>query len=146
MSGFSFSSDEPEIKEVWSCTDCIYCSTKHHFRDGPRCPLCNSEAEKIGEQEEQTGMASYKYQEYLTYLEDEVTGVGSGTVSSVKEHFEDGDDFITATKNAYDNRVIEELTCVDGVGEGTAEKIARGIAEKNGWEDGLLESKYALSA
>jgi len=141
---FSFSSDEPVTKEVWSCTECIYCSTAAHFREGMRCPLCDSEAQKIGEQEEQTGMPSYKWQSILTYLEEEVDGVGAGTVSSIKEHF-DGEDFITATKKVYDKRALDELTCVDGVGDSTAERIALGMAEKRQWEDGLLESKFALS-
>ena len=147
--GFTITDSDGNItREIWSCTECVWLSTKRHCQsteDGPACVLCRAPCEKIDTQTETTGMPAYEYQELLTYLEDEVSGVGAGTVSSIQEHFEDGDAFLTAANNAYDNRAYEELSCVDGVGESTAEAIALGIADRKGWEDGLAESKFALS-
>lgn len=145
MSTFSFTSDEPEINKILSCKQCIYLSTKKHLPENESCPLCNSDTEIIGEQKERTGMPPYKYNSLLSYLEEEVSGVGLSTVDSIREHFEDGDDFLDATRDVYDNQEVERLSCVSGVGSSTSENIAKGIARKEGWSGGLIESTFALS-
>jgi Holliday junction resolvasome RuvABC DNA-binding subunit len=106
--------------------------------------MCNSTAKKQRTISKQAGMSDFKYRMVLDYLEDEVTGVGSGTVSSIESHFESGDEFMDAAEVAYQNRDWDALTAVKGVGEGTAEKIALGLAEREGWEDGKAEMKFEL--
>jgi len=133
---------------VWSCTECCYCSTKRHFAksdDTVLCILCNAPAQPIEEIEQSTGMSSFKYRQLLDYLEEEVQGVGTGTKLSLDNHFENGDDFLDAAEAAYRERAYERLTAVDGVGEATAERIALGLAEKEGWSGGKAEMKFTLS-
>lgn len=146
--GFTITDSDGNItKEVWTCTECTYLSTKRHFRsgeDGPNCVMCNAPAKKQRTISKQAGMSAFKYRMLLDYLEDEVTGVGSGTVSSIESHFESGDDFIDAAEAAYQDREWDALSCVDGVGKSTAESIALGLAEREGWEDGKAEMKFNL--
>lgn len=43
-------SDGNEIQQVYSCTECTWCSTKKHCRsteDGPACVLCGEPCEKL---------------------------------------------------------------------------------------------------
>ena len=43
-------SDGNDIQQVYTCSECTYCSTKRHFRsteDGLTCVLCDAPAEKI---------------------------------------------------------------------------------------------------
>lgn len=135
---FTFLDNKSGEEEIWRCTECSWLSTKRHFHDGPRCHFCNSEAEQIGTQTNSNEMPAYQYQQILTYLEDEVSGVGAGTVSSIKDSFENGNDFIDACKNVYKNRVYAELTDVSGIGKSTAKSIALGMAEKRNWENGSI--------
>jgi len=130
-------SDGNITEEVWSCTECIYCSTKKHFRDGQKCPLCNSDAEKLRTIKKSTGMSDFKYRELLSRLEEDADGVGAGTVSNIEEHF-GGDEFLDAAEDAYQNVNLSALEEVSGVGESSAKQIAITIADEEGWEDGAL--------
>jgi len=135
-------------EDIYSCTSCSYCSTKRHFvssEEQLRCILCKSPVEQIDTIEPSTGMSAFKYRQLLDYLEEEVSGVGTGTKLSLDNHFDDGDDFLDAAEAAYQERAYERLTAVDGVGESTAESIALGLAEKEGWSGGKAEMKFALS-
>jgi Holliday junction resolvasome RuvABC DNA-binding subunit len=107
--------------------------------------LCNAPAQPIDEIEQSTGMSSFKYRELLDYLEEDVQGVGTGTTLSLDNYFENGDDFLDAAEAAYQERAYDCLTAVDGVGEATAESIALGLAEKEGWSGGKAEMKFTLS-
>ena len=138
MSSFSFSSDEPIIREVWSCTECIYCSTKKHFSDGPSCPLCFSDATKIEEQEQTLGMSEFEYRKILTIIEEEASGVGAATVTNIENHFENGDDFVDAAEVAYKQLALDDLQSVKGVGKSSAKEIALTVADDQGWEDGAI--------
>lgn len=145
---FTFNDGDGNIvKEVWSCTECIYCSTKNHFgsnEDGPVCPLCRAPAEKNRTIQKSTGMSDFKYRQIQDYLVEDVSGVGTGTVESLVEHFEDGDDFLNAARAAYDDRAWDRLACVSGVGESTAKNIALGMAESEGWSGGKAEQRFDL--
>jgi hypothetical protein len=142
---FTFVDDEPDEEEIWRCTECGWLSTKRHFRDGPRCSLCHSRAEQIGVQENSNEMPAFQYQQILTYLDDEVSGVGSATIDNIKDAFENGDDFLDVVRDAYDEQAYEPLTDISGIGESTARKIALGMADERGWEDGLAESKFKVA-
>jgi|APHM01.1.fsa_nt_gi hypothetical protein len=135
-------------QKIYTCTECNYCSTKQHFKSDtnePHCILCEARAEQIDTIEPTTGMSAFKYQELLEYLAEEVGGVGTGTKLSIENHFEDGDDFLNAADAAYQEQEYENLTEVDGVGESTAESIALGIAEKEGWSGGKAEMTFDLA-
>jgi Holliday junction resolvasome RuvABC DNA-binding subunit len=106
--------------------------------------LCRSAATKVDELEESDEMSSFQYRQLLNYLSDNVSGVGDSTVTAIEESFEDGDSFLDAAERAYRDRAWSELTQVSGVGESTAEKIALGIADRNGWENGAAESSFSF--
>ena len=142
---FTFLNNEPDEEEIWRCTECGWLCTKRHFRDGPRCSFCNSEAEQIGVQENSNEMPAFQYQQILTYLDDEVSGVGSATIDNIKDKFENGDDFLNVVRDAYDEQAYGPLTDISGIGESTARKIALGMADERGWEDGLAESKFTIA-
>lgn len=126
------------VQEIFTCSDCTYCSTERHFIDGEHCPLCRSDAEKIGEQEPNLGISDFKYRQLLDRVEDDADGVGSATVENIEQHFDEGDDFLDAAEVAYREMEFDELTDVSGIGEQSAKSIALTIAEAEGWEDGAL--------
>lgn len=139
--GFTITDGDGNIsQQVWSCTDCTYCSTKKHFRDGQTCPLCDSDAEQISTITQSTGMPDYKYTEILNYLQENCGGIGPKTVEHIREAFPEGDEFVEACKDAYENGNYAPLTEIDGIGKSYARgKLALGLAEKKGWEDGVAE-------
>jgi len=132
-------------EEIHSCDDCLYISTAKHFADTSVCPLCRGETSLLGTHESDDSMPAYRYHELKAHLEESVNGVGAATVSNIDAHFADGDSFLATVENAYDTGSYEELTCIDGVGDATAENIALGLAAKEGWTGGLAESKFSLS-
>lgn len=142
---FTFTDDKPDEQEIWRCTECGWLSTKRHFRDGPSCSLCHSRAEKIGTQTNSNEMPTFKYQQMLTYLKEEVSGVGAGTAASIEDTFDNGDDFLDVVKDAYDEQAYGPLTEVSGIGDSTARRIALGMADERGWEGGLAESKFSIA-
>lgn len=135
--------DGNTVKQIYSCTECTYVSTKRHFRttdDGVECILCSSPAEKSSSIQTNTGMSSFEYRRMLGWLQENRAGIGPSTIESIEEEFPDGDDFLDAAEDAYRNMNLDALTEVDGIGEGYARgKIALGIAEYRGWEDGDAE-------
>lgn len=132
-------------EEIYSCEECLYISTEKHFDETNECPLCHGETSLLGTHESNDSMPAYRYQDLKSHLEESVNGVGSTTVSNIDAHFADGDSFLATVENAYDTGSYEELTCIDGIGDATAENIALGIASKEGWTGGLAESKFSLS-
>lgn len=130
-------------EEVWSCDNCSYCSTKRHFNateDGPTCILCQSPSSKIEEVEISEGMRRTTYMEILGWMSENLTGIGDATIANIEEHFEDGDAFLDACKQGYDNREFDALTEVTGIGKEKAhKKLALGLAEYKGWQDGDAE-------
>lgn len=142
---FTFLDNEPDEQEIWRCLDCGWLCTKRHFRDGPTCSLCNGDAEQIGTQTNSNEMATFKYQQLLTYLSEDVDGVGATTIDNIKDAFESGDEFLDACRAAYDEQAYDELTHIGGIGESTARTIALGIADEEEWEDGLAESKFSIA-
>jgi len=133
-------SDGNVTEEVWSCTECIWLSTKRHCKstdDGPACVLCGSPCKKSKTITKSTGMSDFKYRELLSRLEEDADGVGAGTVSNIEEHFE-GDEFLDAAEDAYQNVNLSALQDVSGVGEASAKQIAITVADEEGWEDGAL--------
>jgi len=125
-------------EEVWSCDNCSFCSTKKHFADGPSCILCSSDATKISEIEPSQGMSDFKYRKLLDTLAEDASGVGSATIDNIRDHFEEGDDFLDAAEAAYQDKELSQLTAVSGVGKASAKEIALTIAEHESWEGGAL--------
>jgi len=140
---FTFLDDGEE--EIWQCTECSWTCTKRHFRQGSRCSLCHGKAEKIGVQESSNEMPAFQYQQILSHLDENVAGVGSVTIDNIKDAFENGDDFLDVVRDAYETQAYEPLTDISGIGESTARKIALGMADERGWEDGLAESKFKIT-
>jgi len=131
-------------QSLHSCDECLFISTEKHFGDTSVCPLCGSTVSEIGEHKSDNSMPVYRYHELKDYLAEDVSGVGTATVANIDEHFGDGDAFLATVENAYETGSFEELTCIDGVGDATAENIALGLAEKEGWTGGLAEAKFSL--
>ena len=129
---------------IWSCNNCLFNSTKEQFGDGPTCPFCFGGASKLEEIEPQFGMSPFMYRGLLDYIRENADGVGSATIENIEDFFDDGDAFIDAVEQAYRNRNWEELTCVQGIGRASAEKIALAIAEKRHWEDGAAEMAFDI--
>lgn len=90
-------------------------------------------------------MSEFEYRRVLASLEEHCSGVGSGVTSAIGDTFENGDDFIEACRNAYDEQDYSGLTEVSGVGEGTAQKICLSIADSRDWEGGLAESSFSFA-
>lgn len=139
---FEFSDGESTVRQIYSCTECIYVSTARHFDDGD-CPLCGSPARKSGMQRSQSGVSAMKYRMLLDHIEEHASGVGAATVSNIEEAF-DGDEFLDVAEDAYQNADYDALTDVSGVGESTAESIALAVADEEGWEGGLAESRFSF--
>lgn len=129
---------EGGVEEIYSCTECMYVSTKKHFPESMECPLCFNNSEKINEIEETVGMADFKYRKLLDKLEEDAAGVGSSTVESIENHFDDGDDFLDAAEQAYKELELSALTEVSGVGESSGKEIGLTMAEEEGWEEGAI--------
>jgi len=137
-------SDGNVTEEVWSCTECIWLSTKRHCKstdDGPACVLCGSPCKKSKTITKSTGMSDFKYRELLSHLEEDADGVGAATVENIQEYFEEGDDFLDAAEAAHQEMELGELQSVDGVGEASAKSIALTIADEEGWENGAIFRK-----
>jgi len=140
--GFNFSQTEEEIH---SCRECLFISTAKHFADTSVCPLCGEGTRLLGTHTNDDSMPAYRYHELKEHLSEEVSGVGSATVSNIDEHFADGDALLDTVKSAYESGEYAALTCIDGVGDTTAENIVLGLAQKEGWSGGLAESTFSLS-
>lgn len=141
MSTFTFTnSDGDVIEQVWSCVDCLFVSAKRHFRDGPECPLCDGDAEKLNTIEKSSGMSDFEYRQILNWLQENMGGIGPATTDAIEQTYPDGGEFVEACKHAYENGEYDELTRIDGIGESYARhKLAIGLAEMRGWEDGAAE-------
>ena len=132
---------EGGTKEVWQCEDCGWCQTRKHFAESDgsiSCLLCGSSAEVIETIQETVGMSDFKYRELLSTLEEEADGVGAATVTNIEQHFDDGDDFLDAAKDAYQDLDTDILKEVSGVGQSSAKQIALTMAESEGWENGAI--------
>lgn len=140
MTNFTFSDEQEQV--VYSCTNCPHISTERHFKsnDVPTCVFCNSEAEQFGTQKQTTGMKKHEYHSILDWLQKNRAGIGPAICSNIQERFSDGNDFLEACRDAYDNGNYEPLTEICGIGESYArDKLALGLAELKGWEDGDAE-------
>ena len=130
-------------REVWTCTECRWCSTKKHFptEDGePVCLQCGEPAEFLEEIEKNLGMKSVDYAKMLEWLQEHMGGIGDTTISNIREDFPNGDNFLAACEHAYEEAEYDALTGIDGIGESYARhKLALGVAEYKGWEDGKAE-------
>lgn len=134
-------SDGNITKEIWSCTECIWRSTKKHCRStegGQLCGFCHSPCEKVKTITKSTGMSDFKYKELLTVLKEDASGVGDTTVTNIENHFESGDEFLESAEDAYTELDMSALTEVSGVGKASAKQIALTIADEQGWENGAL--------
>jgi hypothetical protein len=129
------------VQTVYSCDSCGWCQIEKHFAsggDGLRCTMCNSPATAIDEITERAGMSDFRYRQLLDELEENASGVGSATVESIEQHFEDGDDFLDAVEAAYQEIELAELEAVDGVGTQSAKEIATTVAAHEDWDNGAL--------
>jgi hypothetical protein len=142
---FTFIDDEPDETEVWQCTECGWLSAKRHFRENSRCTLCRGTAEHIETITDSDEMPAFQYQQLLSHLSDNVSGVGDATIANIRDEWDDGDDFLSVCEDAYQEQAYEPLTVVSGIGESTAESIALGIAEKKGWEGGKAEVSFSIA-
>ena len=136
-------------KEIWSCTECMWLSTKSHCpsEDGQIvCGLCRSPCEQTNTVTESTTMPEFKYRDLLSVVKESASGVGGSTIGAIDEHFENGDEFVDSVKECYQSGNYGSLTQISGVGEATAENIALALAEEEDWEGGVAESSFALSA
>lgn len=140
---FTFTDGDNIVENVYSCTECIFCSTEKHFGsvDGELvCPLCRSVAEKSRTVERKDGMRDAEYQKILDWLQENRGGIGPTTVDNIRDEYPNGDDFLEACEQAYRNGKYEPLTEIDGIGKGYARnKLALGLAEYKDWSDGLAE-------
>jgi hypothetical protein len=73
-------------------------------------------------------------------LAEDASGVGSTTIDNIRGHFEEGDDFLDAAEDAYQDSEMSALEAVDGVGTARAKTIALTIADAESWEGGALFS------
>ena len=140
--------DGETIQTIYSCTKCIYCSPRKHLSEvnGKNvCTMCESAVEKSRTITQSDGISSLAYRQLLQELEDNVSGVGNGTINNIDEHFNNGDEFIDAVERAYNNRDFSELSCISGIGESKARAIALAVAEQRGWEGGSAESEFTFS-
>lgn len=81
-----------------------------------------------------------EYDKLLDWLQENRGGIGDKRVQNIKNEFSNGDDFVKACKNAYDNREFDELTQIDGIGRGYAHsKLALALAEYYDWSGGDAE-------
>ena len=139
---FTISDSDGNIsQEVWSCTECIWLSTKKHTRktsEGPACVLCFALCEKVRTITKSTGMSDFKYRQLLERIGEDADGVGAATVTNIESHFEEGDDLLDAAEKAYQEMDMSALEAVDGVGRASATQIAITIADEEGWENGSL--------
>jgi hypothetical protein len=134
-------------KEVWSCTNCIYVSTKKHFRETDsdvRCTLCNAPARNAKTIEQEMGMSSFEYQTLLEQV-GETKGVGSATIDRIEDAYDEGDDFVSVCKLAYEKGNYDKLSELKGVGESTARDICLRVADERGWENGAAESGFSFT-
>lgn len=143
MGGFQISdSDGNVIREIWSCTECTYVSTKRHFHndDDIRCPLCHSIAQQSSTLTQSKSMSDFQYRRILNWLQEEKSGIGDAIISNIRDEFPEGDDFVDTCKHAYEEAEYDELTAIGGVGESTArKKLANGLAEYKDWSGGKAE-------
>lgn len=134
---------------VYSCTECTYCSTRRHFKkDGQEtiCPLCREPAKKTDVQDNSGGMSDFEYRQLLDWLQENRSGIGPKTIEAIKDEFPQGDEFVEACEHAYREGEYDRLTDIHGIGEAHARnKLALGLSEKKGWEDGKAESIEAGS-
>lgn len=136
--------DGNEIQEVWTCTECMYCSTKNHFGtdNGEKtCPMCFSPARALESITKETGLSDFEYRVILDWLQENQSGIGSGTIDSIKEKYPDGDDFLAACEHAYQEGEYDELMEISGVGKKSARhKLTLGLAEYYDWSGGKAEA------
>lgn len=85
-------------------------------------------------------MNDSEYNQLLSHLEDDIGGIGPTRIQAIRDEFPDGDDFINACRDAYENRNFDSLTEIDGFGSGYAHgKLALPVAEYMGWSGGDAE-------
>lgn len=142
---FKFKEGDNIVEQVYSCQDCIFCSTRKHFGDDddgePVCPLCRGPAEKSRTIKRKDGMRDAEYQKILDWLQENRGGIGPTTVENIRDEFPNGDDFLEACEKAYHNGEYEPLMEIDGIGEGYARhKLALGLAEYKDWSGGDRKS------
>lgn len=145
---FIFTNDNgDEIENIIQCQYCEFIQAERHFGDNSRCPMCQTtdNTTLVETQSRQTGMSNLQYRRMLTGLQQDCDGIGAGTISSIKEFFESGDDFLDACKDAYDNQAYDRLTPVSGIGETTAERLCLTVAEMEGWSGGNAEVSFKVA-
>lgn len=141
---FTFKTNKNEIvRDVYSCTECLFISTENHMKeiDGElHCTMCRSPVEHSETITETTGMRDLEYSRLLEWLRETQSGLGEATTDKIRSKYENGETFKQVCKKAYDELEFSKLTEIDGVGESTAhKKIVLGMAEKFGWTGGKAE-------
>jgi hypothetical protein len=146
MSDFTFTDDGREVRSIMQCQNCEHIQLDRHFGDDGKCPMCQAiETEELQKQKLSSGMSNFQYRTILTELKQECSGVGQATVSGIQDEYPEGDDFLDACRNAYDEQAYDELTPVSGVGEKKARNICLHIADMREWEDGLAETSFKIA-
>lgn len=85
-------------------------------------------------------MKQNEYDELLNWLQQNRGGIGDKRIQNIKNEFPNGDEFVEACKNAYDNREFDELMQINGIGRGYAQgKLALALAEYYDWSGGESE-------
>lgn len=125
-------SDGDDVKNVMQCQGCGHIQTERHFGDDEKCPLCfHHGIEKINTVSNESGMSEFQFRNLLSRLEEDCDGIGESTTDAIAEEFDDGDEFVSACKDAYESNEFDELTKISGIGKATAhKKIVLGMAEK----------------
>lgn len=126
------------VTEVWRCTECGWCQIKANFKPGPSCVMCDGAGEKMREQESTTGMSNFAYRQLLDEVEEHASGVGAATVDNIEQHFDDGNNFLDAAEDAYQEMDYDTLKEVSGIGTESAKQIALTVADYESWEGGAL--------
>lgn len=146
MVEFTFTDDDGrEVRSIMQCQNCEHIQLDRHFADDGKCAMCQAtETEKLRNQKLSSGVSDFQYRMIMTELEEECSGVGEATISGIQDEYPDGDNFLDACRNAYDEQAYDELTPVSGVGEATARNICLYVADMRGWENGMAETSLGL--
>lgn len=90
----------------------------------------------------ESNMKDSEYQELLSWIQNNRGGIGDKRIQYIKKEFPDGDDFVDACRDAYQNRNFDRLMKIKGIGRGYAQgKLALAVAEYYDWSGGDSEPK-----